>query len=66
MIDVVGLGARGWPDMPTRLQSLVKRAEVVLGSPRQLKLVPAFPGQQRETWPSPLREGLPRLLAPLS
>ncbi len=63
MIDVVGLGARGWPDMPTRLQSLVKRAEVVLGSPRHLKLVPAFAGQQRESWPSPLREGLVELLA---
>jgi precorrin-6Y C5,15-methyltransferase (decarboxylating) len=49
--------------MPTRLQSMVKRAEVVLGSPRHLKLVPAFPGQHREAWPSPLREGLPKLLA---
>ena len=59
---MVGLGARGWPDLPTRLQSLVRHAEVVFGSPRQLNLVPAFPGQQRESWPSPLREGLPELL----
>ena len=63
MIDVVGMGARGWPDIPTPLQSLIKRAEVVLGSPRHLKLVPAFAGQQREVWPSPLREGLTELLA---
>ena len=63
MIEVVGVNGRGWPDIPFRLQSLIKRAEVVLGSPRHLKLVPAFPGQQREAWPSPLREGLPGLLA---
>jgi precorrin-6Y C5,15-methyltransferase (decarboxylating) len=63
VIDVVGMGARGWPDIPTPLQSLIKRAEVVLGSPRHLKLVPAFTGQQREVWPSPLREGLTELVA---
>ena len=63
MIDVVGVSARGWPDIPTPLQSLIKRAEVVLGSPRHLKLVPAFAGQQREVWPSPLREGLTELVA---
>ena len=63
MIDVVGVSARGWPDIPTPLQTLIKRAEVVLGSPRHLKLVPAFAGQQREVWPSPLREGLTELVA---
>lgn len=46
-----------------RLQALVRRAPVVLGGRRHLDLVPEVPGQAREAWPSPLRDGLPELLA---
>jgi precorrin-6Y C5,15-methyltransferase (decarboxylating) len=41
----------------------IQNAEVLLGSPRHLDLIPSFPAQQRLTWPSPLREGLPMLLS---
>jgi hypothetical protein len=34
---------RGWNDLPERLRATVRDAEVLLGSPRQLDLVPAFP-----------------------
>ena len=66
MIEVVGLSARGWNDLPERLRATVQDAEVLLGSPRQLDLVPAFPHQQRLSWPTPLRQGLPPLLRHLT
>jgi precorrin-6B C5,15-methyltransferase / cobalt-precorrin-6B C5,C15-methyltransferase len=63
VIEVIGLSARGWSDLPERLRTLIQQAEVLLGSPRQLSLIPPFSDQQRLPWPSPLREGLPRLLS---
>jgi precorrin-6B C5,15-methyltransferase / cobalt-precorrin-6B C5,C15-methyltransferase len=63
VIEVVGLSAQGWSDLPERLRTLIQQAEVLLGSPRQLSLIPQFSDQQRLPWPSPLREGLPRLLS---
>lgn len=62
-ITVVGLGADGWEGLPVRLQALVREAPVLLGGHRHLDLVPEFPGQTRQAWPSPLRKGLPELLA---
>jgi precorrin-6B C5,15-methyltransferase / cobalt-precorrin-6B C5,C15-methyltransferase len=66
VIEVVGLSARGWSEVPERLRALIQQAEVLLGSPRHLDLIPRFPGQQRLAWPSPLRERLPRLLNEVS
>jgi precorrin-6B C5,15-methyltransferase / cobalt-precorrin-6B C5,C15-methyltransferase len=62
VIEVVGLSARGWSDLHERLRSLIQQAEVLIGSPRLLDLIPRFPAQQRLEWPSPLRAGLPILL----
>jgi precorrin-6Y C5,15-methyltransferase (decarboxylating) len=62
VIEVVGLSARGWSDLPERLRSLIQQAEVLIGSPRHLDLIPRSPAQQRRAWPTPLREGLPTLL----
>lgn len=64
-VTVVGIGADGWTGLPEPLRKLVLEAPVLLGGQRQLALVPAQPGQRRESWPSPLREGLPDLLAEL-
>lgn len=61
-LTVIGLGADGWSGVPDRLRALVALAPVVLGGRRHLALVPDIPGQVRETWPSPLREGLSVLL----
>jgi precorrin-6B C5,15-methyltransferase / cobalt-precorrin-6B C5,C15-methyltransferase len=63
---VVGLSARGWVDLPERLRDLIRYADVLLGSPRQLDLIPQSAGQQRLPYPSPLREGLPTLLSEVS
>jgi precorrin-6B C5,15-methyltransferase / cobalt-precorrin-6B C5,C15-methyltransferase len=63
VIEVVGLSARGWQDLPERLRATIRYAEVLLGSRRHLNLIPSFPDQQRLPWPTPLREGLPTLLS---
>lgn len=62
-MTVVGIGADGWAGLPEPLRDLVLEAPVLLGGRRQLALVPTTPGQRREPWPSPLRAGLPGLLA---
>ncbi|WP_369695905.1 precorrin-6y C5,15-methyltransferase (decarboxylating) subunit CbiE [Streptomyces abyssomicinicus] len=64
-ITVVGVTADGWPSLPGRLRRTVLEAEVVLGGRRHLAMLPEAPGQRREVWPSPLRQGLPGLLASL-
>ena len=63
MIDVVGLGARGWESLGQDERGLVVSADRVYGSARQLALLPAAPQQQRVAWPSPLRPALAGLLA---
>jgi precorrin-6B C5,15-methyltransferase / cobalt-precorrin-6B C5,C15-methyltransferase len=62
-MEVVGLSGRGWSDLPERLRATIRYAEVLLGGPRHLDLIPPFPDQQRLPWPTPLREGLPTLLS---
>jgi precorrin-6Y C5,15-methyltransferase (decarboxylating) len=61
-ITVVGLGADGWAGVPEETRRLLLEAPVVLGGERHLALLPAVPGQVRDAWPSPLRDGLPDLL----
>jgi len=51
---VVGVGADGWLGMPEAARSVVAEADVLIGSARQLDLVPPVDGQERRTWPSPL------------
>jgi precorrin-6Y C5,15-methyltransferase (decarboxylating) len=60
-VTVVGIGADGWSGLGERQQALVGRADVLIGSPRQLGLIPDA-GQDRRGLPSPLREELPALL----
>jgi precorrin-6Y C5,15-methyltransferase (decarboxylating) len=64
-ITVVGIGADGWSGLLPRAQAHLREAAVVIGGRRQLALLPEMAGQRRETWPSPLHSGLPRLLAAL-
>jgi precorrin-6Y C5,15-methyltransferase (decarboxylating) len=63
VIEVVGLTARGWSDLPERLRATIQSAEVLLGSPRLIDLIPPFAAQKRLPWPSPLRHELPMLLS---
>ncbi|MBO1333599.1 precorrin-6y C5,15-methyltransferase (decarboxylating) subunit CbiE [Streptomyces sp. VRA16 Mangrove soil] len=60
---VVGIGADGWPGLPPASRAALAGAEVLIGGPRQLALLPddACPGE-RVAWPSPLRPAVPGLL----
>jgi precorrin-6Y C5,15-methyltransferase (decarboxylating) len=60
-VDVVGIGADGWDGLSPAAQSAVSAADVLMGSPRQLALVPGD-DIERVAWPSPLSEALPGLL----
>ncbi|MEU2548100.1 precorrin-6y C5,15-methyltransferase (decarboxylating) subunit CbiE [Streptomyces roseolus] len=63
-ISVVGIGADGWDGLPESSRRPLRAAEVLIGGPRQLDLLPAAdcPGE-RIAWPSPLRPAVPGLLA---
>jgi precorrin-6Y C5,15-methyltransferase (decarboxylating) len=63
VVTVVGIGADGWPGLPPRSRAAIEQAGVVVGSPRQLALLPeAVPGR-RIPLPNPLLPGLPDLIA---
>ncbi|MFF3019308.1 precorrin-6y C5,15-methyltransferase (decarboxylating) subunit CbiE [Streptomyces sp. NPDC057939] len=63
-VTVVGLGADGWAGLTAAARSALSSAEVLIGGPRQLALLPAdaCPGL-RVAWPSPLRPAVPKLTA---
>ncbi|MFF3606662.1 precorrin-6y C5,15-methyltransferase (decarboxylating) subunit CbiE [Streptomyces sp. NPDC002463] len=64
VVSVVGIGADGWDGLPESARRALRAAEVLLGAPRQLGLLPEddCPGE-RIAWPSPLRPAVPGLLA---
>ncbi|MGK5692204.1 precorrin-6y C5,15-methyltransferase (decarboxylating) subunit CbiE [Streptomyces sp. URMC 128] len=62
-VTVVGLGADGWAGLPDTSRTALRDAEVVIGGPRQLDLLPPECTGQRVAWPSPLRPAVPGLLA---
>jgi precorrin-6B C5,15-methyltransferase / cobalt-precorrin-6B C5,C15-methyltransferase len=61
-ISVVGIGADGWAGLEPGARTTLLDAEVVLGGPRQLELLPAEVGAERVALPTPL---LPALAATL-
>ena len=61
-VTVVGVGADGWDGLTPAARAIIGSAEVVLGGPRQLELVPVADGQVHQPWPSPLSAALPELL----
>ncbi len=63
-MTVVGIGADGWNGLNEVSRGVISSADVVLGGERHLALLPDVEHDQtRQTWPSPLRAGLPDLLA---
>ncbi|GGX65438.1 precorrin-6Y C(5,15)-methyltransferase [decarboxylating] [Streptomyces hiroshimensis] len=62
-VTVVGIGADGWPGLAPASQEALRGAEVVVGGPRQLDLLPGDCSAERIAWPSPLRPAVPGLLA---
>jgi precorrin-6Y C5,15-methyltransferase (decarboxylating) len=62
LVTVVGIGAGGWEDLGCTGIQAARSAEVILGSDRQLALLPADLTAERIAWPSPLLPALPGLL----
>ncbi|GAB2453484.1 precorrin-6y C5,15-methyltransferase (decarboxylating) subunit CbiE [Streptomyces incanus] len=62
-VTVVGIGADGWKGIPGTSRQALLGADVVIGGPRQLDLLPPECDGDRVPWPSPLRPAVPGLLA---
>ncbi|MFF6803758.1 precorrin-6y C5,15-methyltransferase (decarboxylating) subunit CbiE [Streptomyces sp. NPDC012616] len=62
-VTVVGIGADGWAGLPDASRAALGAAEVLIGGPRQLDLLPPDCAGLRVPWPSPLRPAVPGLLA---
>ncbi|MFF5205695.1 precorrin-6y C5,15-methyltransferase (decarboxylating) subunit CbiE [Streptosporangium sp. NPDC000396] len=62
LVTVVGIGADGWAGLSPAARRELHAAEVLMGSARQLALVPE-PTAERVAWPSPLLPALPALIA---
>lgn len=60
-LTVVGIGADGWSGLTPAARDAISAAEILIGSSRQLGLVPS--GEALKVpWPSPLLPALPGLL----
>lgn len=53
-IAVVGIGADGWPGLNDTARTAIRAAEEVVGSQRQLDLLPATVTATKRAWPSPM------------
>ncbi|MFJ8495372.1 precorrin-6y C5,15-methyltransferase (decarboxylating) subunit CbiE [Streptomyces sp. NPDC094038] len=63
VVTVVGIGADGWAGLTDTSRAALHDAQVLIGGPRQLDLLPAECPGERITWPSPLRPAVAALLA---
>lgn len=65
MIEVLGVGADGVAGLAPAARALLDAAQVVVGGERHLAMLEPRDGRELRPWPSPLRDGLPGLLAEL-
>lgn len=63
IVTVAGLGADGWPGLSPLTRDAISQAQVIVGAPRQLALLPAAVTGRRVPLPSPLLPGLAELIA---
>jgi precorrin-6Y C5,15-methyltransferase (decarboxylating) len=61
-VTVAGIGADGWAGLSPRSRAAIEQAGVVVGSPRQLALLPDSVAGRRIPLPSPLLPGLSELI----
>ncbi|TCK22886.1 precorrin-6y C5,15-methyltransferase (decarboxylating) subunit CbiE [Pseudonocardia endophytica] len=61
-IVVVGIGTDGWAGLTGTARDALVAADVVLGGPRQLDLLPGDVTGARRAWPSPLVPAVPDIL----
>ncbi|WP_020042787.1 precorrin-6y C5,15-methyltransferase (decarboxylating) subunit CbiE [Salipiger mucosus] len=61
-LTIVGLGEDGPEGLPAASLAALEAAEIVMGPPRHLALLPGS-GAERIAWPVPFAEGIARLIA---
>jgi precorrin-6Y C5,15-methyltransferase (decarboxylating) len=61
-LSIVGIGEDGWDGLNAPARRALEAAELLVGSARQLALVPDLPGE-RVVWPSPMLSFVDELLA---
>ncbi|MFV8380136.1 precorrin-6y C5,15-methyltransferase (decarboxylating) subunit CbiE [Corynebacterium hindlerae] len=62
-VTVVGINPGGFDDLSGRAQRAIHDAGVIIGSPRQLDLMPVGLSAVLKVWPSPLVPAIPGMLA---
>jgi precorrin-6Y C5,15-methyltransferase (decarboxylating) len=62
LITVVGIGADGWTGLGEPARAAILAAETIVGSKRQLALIPDTPAERRP-WPSPIDPLVDELVA---
>jgi len=62
-LTVVGIGADGWAGLGDAARAALAGAPLIVGSPRQLDLLPAEAAAERRPWPSPMEPLLDALAA---
>ena len=62
-LSIVGVGAAGTADLGPAARAAIQRAELVAGSRRQLDAVRELVTQAVLIWPSPLAEGVAKVMA---
>ncbi|WP_235926263.1 precorrin-6y C5,15-methyltransferase (decarboxylating) subunit CbiE [Actinokineospora pegani] len=62
-MTVVGVGADGWTGLVPAARAALLAARVVVGSPRQLGLLPPEVAAERVAWPTPLLPAVEPLVA---
>jgi precorrin-6B C5,15-methyltransferase / cobalt-precorrin-6B C5,C15-methyltransferase len=62
-VTVTGIGADGWAGLSPPAKAAIEQADVIVGGPRQLALLPGSVAGRRIPLPSPLLPGLSELVA---
>ncbi len=65
-LAVIGIGEDGWPGLGDPARTALLGAPTILGSPRQLALLPVEVLGTRESWPSPMGPRVDELVAALT
>lgn len=60
-LTIVGVGEDGLAGLSAASQAALEKAEIVMGPPRHLDLLPGF-GAERIEWPVPFADGVSKLL----
>ena len=62
-LHVIGIGEDGIDGLSPAARRVLDAAPVLFGGARHLAMLPAYTGQRRIAWPSPLADGIAQVLA---